>query len=255
MTKRIPKHPDNVVNRYKRRLNSEITSRWKLSIDENVVDTLPVMLKDGSLNRTKYKEAVLAVKNDMRLSSKAVSSMSKEAALKTSKFNKTVVRQLTYKDFAKDIPNINDVVETFVDYNVRLIKGLSEDVIQKLTKRITTGVKKGYSVEEIQTSIRYGIVNDKSIYKTIKARMNLIATDQIGKLNGDLTKLRCKLLGFDKYIWRTRQDERVRPEHAEREGQIFYWNNPPDGGHPGEDFNCRCWAEPVKTKEDEENEE
>jgi len=45
------------------------------------------------------------------------------------------------------------------------------------------------------------------------------------------------------YIWRTRRDGKVRSAHAEREGQIFSWDDPPQGGHPGEDYNCRCTAE------------
>lgn len=43
----------------------------------------------------------------------------------------------------------------------------------------------------------------------------------------------------EQYIWRTVKDNDVRPAHAAREGQIFSWTNPPEGGHPGEDYNCR----------------
>ena len=50
----------------------------------------------------------------------------------------------------------------------------------------------------------------------------------------------------DYYIWRTKKDDRVRGKHAEREGKIFNKNIPPEGGHPGEDYNCRCWAEPYE---------
>lgn len=50
----------------------------------------------------------------------------------------------------------------------------------------------------------------------------------------------------DYYIWRTKKDDRVRSKHAEREGEIFNWHIPPEGGHPGEDYNCRCQAEPYK---------
>lgn len=46
------------------------------------------------------------------------------------------------------------------------------------------------------------------------------------------------------YIWRTRRDGKVRSAHADREGQIFSWDEPPEGGHPGEEYNCRCTAEP-----------
>ncbi|MBL6927817.1 MAG: hypothetical protein ISR44_01485 [Rhodospirillales bacterium] len=45
------------------------------------------------------------------------------------------------------------------------------------------------------------------------------------------------------YTWRTVQDGKVRSSHADREGKVFLWTKPPKGGHPGEDFNCRCWAE------------
>ncbi|MDP4796224.1 MAG: phage minor head protein [Rhodospirillales bacterium] len=51
-----------------------------------------------------------------------------------------------------------------------------------------------------------------------------------------------------KYIWRTRGDGKVRSKHAERDGKVFDWDNPPEGGHPGEAPNCRCWAEDVTDK-------
>ncbi len=47
------------------------------------------------------------------------------------------------------------------------------------------------------------------------------------------------------YIWRTRGDGKVRNSHAANDGQIFSWDNPPPTGHPGEDYGCRCWAEPI----------
>lgn len=54
----------------------------------------------------------------------------------------------------------------------------------------------------------------------------------------------------DYYIWRTVGDDKVRGKHAEREGKIFNKNVPPEGGNPGEDYNCRCWAEPYKPEKD-----
>jgi hypothetical protein len=48
------------------------------------------------------------------------------------------------------------------------------------------------------------------------------------------------------YIWRTAGDDKVRPSHAANEGKIFAWANPPDTGNPGEDYNCRCTAEPIE---------
>ncbi|MDF0604003.1 minor capsid protein [Psychromarinibacter sp. C21-152] len=47
------------------------------------------------------------------------------------------------------------------------------------------------------------------------------------------------------YIWRTRGDDKVRPSHAANNGQVFAWDDPPETGHPGEDYGCRCTAEPA----------
>jgi len=45
-----------------------------------------------------------------------------------------------------------------------------------------------------------------------------------------------------KYIWRTVGDGRVRKSHAELDGTLRDFSDSPD---PGEEFNCRCWVEPV----------
>jgi uncharacterized protein with gpF-like domain len=77
-----------------------------------------------------------------------------------------------------------------------------------------------------------------------------------------LTQLRQTELGVSKYIWRTSRDERVRESHRAMEGRTAVWDDPavylddegdrhPRSGiggvelHPGEDFQCRCFAEPV----------
>lgn len=53
------------------------------------------------------------------------------------------------------------------------------------------------------------------------------------------------------YIWRTRGDNKVRAAHAANNGRIFSWDNPPPTGHPGEDYGCRCTAEPYVRGESE----
>jgi hypothetical protein len=52
-------------------------------------------------------------------------------------------------------------------------------------------------------------------------------------------------LQVDRYIWRSNDDSRVRAVHAEYDDHIFLWSAPPEGGHPGQDWNCRCSAEPI----------
>ena len=44
------------------------------------------------------------------------------------------------------------------------------------------------------------------------------------------------------YIWRTVGDDKVREGHATLNGHLRRWSDDPD---PAQDYNCRCWAEPV----------
>lgn len=46
------------------------------------------------------------------------------------------------------------------------------------------------------------------------------------------------------YLWRTVGDDKVRGAHVMRNHRLFRWSEDLPGGHPGEDYNCRCWAEP-----------
>lgn len=57
------------------------------------------------------------------------------------------------------------------------------------------------------------------------------------------------------YVWETREDDRVRPEHAAREGQVFKWSDPPAGGNPGSEYGCRCGAHAFDEKNYETEQE
>lgn len=49
------------------------------------------------------------------------------------------------------------------------------------------------------------------------------------------------------YVWRSVEDDRVRNTHAQYNRTVRPWRASPD---PGDDFNCRCWAEPITVPED-----
>lgn len=69
---------------------------------------------------------------------------------------------------------------------------------------------------------------------------------------GTPIRLSLKQAGItDRYVWRTRRDERVRPSHRMNDGRIFSWSDPPATGHPGDDYNCRCEAVPFVAGETE----
>lgn len=96
----------------------------------------------------------------------------------------------------------------------------------------------GLRVEEIKAKLQERADVSES-------RAELIARDQTLKLNGALTEIRQTAAGVEEYVWSTSLDERVRVSHAALEGQRFSWSSPPDVGHPGQDFQCRCVALPV----------
>jgi GH24 family phage-related lysozyme (muramidase) len=64
-------------------------------------------------------------------------------------------------------------------------------------------------------------------------------------LFGFLNRVQQEAMGIDFYVWTTQNDSRVREGHAERDDKIFRWDDPPEGGHPSEDFGCRCYARPL----------
>jgi SPP1 gp7 family putative phage head morphogenesis protein len=136
----------------------------------------------------------------------------------------------------------------FVKENVDLIVTIPRSQFDKIEKAVidrwTTGVTTKSLVKDI-----------KQLYNVSDYRAKLIAIDQIGKVNQQITQKRHEEIGVDRYIWSTSLDERVRGNptgkypivkhsHWEREGKIFFYNDPPEDGHPGFAIRCRCVAIP-----------
>ena len=88
--------------------------------------------------------------------------------------------------------------------------------------------------------------------KVAQSRAVLIARTEIAKANATLTQARAQSVGATHYVWRTAGDSDVRETHAELDGKVFAFDDPPyiDGEgnhHAGEFPNCRCYAEPILT--------
>jgi SPP1 gp7 family putative phage head morphogenesis protein len=139
------------------------------------------------------------------------------------------------------------------EQNYGLIRKMSGDYISMINQSAEKAVLSGWSPAQLAKEISRIDGNMKS------SRANLIARDQIGKLNGQVTQARMASAGLDMYIWSTSGDERVRSSHAELDGKLCRWDDAlvysEDGGktwkprtasmtdvHPGEDIQCRCTA-------------
>lgn len=128
--------------------------------------------------------------------------------------------------------------KSFVNANVRLIGSIKQRLLKQVEGVVADAWVNGKTTDELADLVeeRFGVT---------ESRARLIARDQVGKLTADVTEQRHKELGITSYNWSTSRDERVREAHAEREGQRFDYDDPPEGGHPGQDYQCRCEAIPV----------
>ena len=126
----------------------------------------------------------------------------------------------------------------FVDENISLIKSLDKRFFDDIEAVISESVKIGRS-----TKATAKLLQER--YHVSKSRAELIAVDQISKLNGLITQQKQQEIGIKKYEWGTAGDERVRPTHRQNDGKTFSWSKPPKTGHPGQDIRCRCVALPI----------
>ena len=107
------------------------------------------------------------------------------------------------------------------------------------------------SVEELESwfSKRYtGSVVEKRVDIRIESEAK---EEEVIALQGYLPQA-----GYGRYIWTTRRDDRVRPDHARLEGRIINWNDPPvvdlrsgRRRHAGEDYQCYSKDTEVYTKD------
>lgn len=126
-----------------------------------------------------------------------------------------------------------------LDINISKVKSIGTLHHEDLRKVIAIGYAKGTSYDEMAKEIsqRFGVT---------ERRGHFIAWNEIGNLNSELSQHRQTKNGITHYKWSTSMDERVRPTHVAKEGKIFAWAEPPpDTGHAGRDYRCRCVPQPL----------
>lgn len=143
------------------------------------------------------------------------------------------------------LPTMREASAEWALTNARLITVMSDEVIQDLAGRLRDEWVRGSRWEDIRALVqdRLGVG---------RSRAELIARDQVLKLNSDMTAERHRAVGVTRYKWSTSRDERVRAGHRHLEGTTQTWANPPvvdprtgRRDHPGRDYQCRCVAIPI----------
>lgn len=140
------------------------------------------------------------------------------------------------------------LLREWIDYNVGLIVTIPQDTLGDMKKIVREGFITGKPTKDITNAIQRR-------YDISRSHARLIARDQIAKLNGQLTEMQQRDAGVREYTWKTAGDSRVRDSHRKLHGKVCSWDDPPDVGggrflHPGEDYQCRCVADPRFNLED-----
>jgi len=184
-------------------------------------------------------ESVVLSLEDIPFSKPALAA---DIANKTNAWNDKEWKKILNAAFGVDVyqrePWLNQELNSFSKENVTLITKMEQDLLDDVSSTLQRSIKQGNSASTVAEEIRQRT-------NVSKSRDRLIARDQVGKLNGQLTELRQTNIGVTHYLWRDSDDKRVRPTHQKNDGKRFSWEKPPAGtGHPGQDIQCRCWAEP-----------
>jgi SPP1 gp7 family putative phage head morphogenesis protein len=139
---------------------------------------------------------------------------------------------------ARKQDRVVSVVKTRIKENSDLIKSLSGDFKEQAREAIHETLLEGNNTESLRAKLEH-------IEGVTESRAKLIARDQTQKVFSDLNQARQRDIGVKGYFWRGTNDGRERDTHIENNDKRFTWDNPPaETGHPGEDIQCRCTADP-----------
>ncbi len=141
-------------------------------------------------------------------------------------------------------PKLGPMITTWRKQTVDRIVSVDADQLGKVERILREGGTR--RVESIAKDLEYQL-DEVSL-----SRATLIARDQVLTLNALVTKERQGACGIESYVWTTSNDERVREEHVDLEGETFQWDDPPEEGHPGDAILCRCVAFPILPELEEE---
>ena len=144
---------------------------------------------------------------------------------------------------------VGDTFKTLQAEQVALIKSLPLEAAQKVhewaQKALEDGERPATFRDRIRTELR----------PMTESHAQLTARTETARARSNCTQVRAQAVGSDSYIWKTVGDGSVRPRHAELDGTVHRWDDPPvtdygKGGapirsHPGCCFNCRCYAVPL----------
>lgn len=168
-----------------------------------------------------------------------------DQAARMGRFNRDDLNRILGLELSGETKETRAALDAFRRENVALIRSVGADMLPDIRNTVREAARKGTRVEDLRAElIARGEVSE--------SRAELIARDQTLKINSDLTQIRHKEAGIERYVWSTSRDDRVRKMHEPLDGRVFRYDEPPpvtdkkgNRNLPGRDFQCRCVAIPI----------
>ena len=136
-----------------------------------------------------------------------------------------------------------------------VLNGLREDSVKKVlqtqyTKELKESIKKNKPKNLSQKELNLWYKRQK---KRFLQKAKFLAQNETSILLAQYKRQVYTEMGFEEFIWNTIMDTHERQLHAELNGKIFRFDNPPiidertgQRGLPGETYNCRCGFIPIR---------
>lgn len=267
LRRRAPRwlHPVAIERSYKNALLDKVVD-FEENIETLLIARLPslVLQADTNLRADDFIDDLKAIMQALAVASftvfQNVESFALNFGFKIANFNEAQYKRIISATLGVN-PLSNDAflqtrLKAFARANAVLIKSIPDQLLKEVEGIAMRGLTGGASVRDMEREIAQR-------FKVTRARARLIARDQTGKLNAQLTEIRQVRIGVDEYIWNSVEDERVRDSHRVLDGKICKWGDdsvyrePNEKewksrtslqgyvGTPGSDYQCRCFAEPI----------
>ena len=255
-SKYLPKFPESAERDYQRFANAFLADIYGAVLKESIPDLLQALKESDTELRTDAK-GTQAKENEKKRSLQRWRNID-NTVIRLRRVINTIRQKLDrsigmYQTKKKvniledyfDGPFYAEMLDKWIKENVDLIATIPYDALDEMEKIVIRSYLDGKPITTIAKEIQRN-------YSVTKSHARLIARDQMGKLNRQITQHQQQSCGVSRYEWSDAGDSRVRADHRRLNGKIFSWNAPPiidtrtgRRGHPGDDYQCRCIALPV----------
>lgn len=183
------------------------------------------------------------VRSDVSSAARSTEQTATQIAERTAQHQSKNLERQTKAGLGVAVPtrdrHLGAMIEHFAHENVSLIGSLGNKTLDGIEKLITRAFTEGKRHETLAAEIR-------EQFAIAQRHARLIARDQIGKLNGQITRARHTELGIARFRWLTMRDPKVRERHRPMENRVFTYageGRPPF--FPGQEILCRCQEAPL----------